>query len=378
MTNIFKFGGSSLSSAEKINKVAEFIAKRLSEDSGELAVVVSAMGKTTNALDALAHETGGESVKQNSGEGYARLVATGEYISACALSLALKKLGIDSEVLTADNLIFAEGNNYTSESITRINTAKLKQVLKNKVAIVCGFQGVNSLGKRVLLGRGGSDTTAVALGAALGAKVHIYTDVSGFYTLDPNSFAAAKQLSTISPTSALELAGTGAKVLDKRSLMVANKFKTPIDVLKSCEQSGTHVAESALESAHIDGISFVENVSLIESGTPKNAETVYKRLAIKRNDKVKYYLVARTPNGEMQKQACTPCDILTIAGSGLDYYKDFLEKLKIVLSEFKQNIKVVDVSPTTVCVVCDPYFAKQIASSLADTFKLVNKSVHKN
>lgn len=376
MTNIYKFGGSSLASAEKINQVAKFIAKRLSENPSELVVVVSAMGKTTNALDSLAHETGGEKVKQNAGAGYAKLVAAGEYISACALSLALKKQGIESDVLTADNLVFAEGENYTSENIKSVNTERLKQVLKNKVAIVCGFQGVNKNGERVLLGRGGSDTTAVALGAALGAKVYIYTDVNGFYTLDPNTFSGAKQLSSISAHSALSLASGGAKVLDKRALMVANKFKTPVEVLKSCESGGTRLETEPLESAHIDGISFVKNAMLLEGD--ENAEsaacTIYKRLAIKRGDRVKTFIVALPASGSLPPKKSCPCDLLTIAGSGLDYYKQFLQTLKAVLSQFKNQIKLIDISPTAVYLVCTQGSAQKISECLAKTFNLVKKS----
>ena len=359
MTYIFKFGGSSLLDASKIKQVARFIKGE--KQNNKLYVVVSAMGKTTNKLVELSESLGGETNKE-----YASLVSLGEQISANALAVALNKLGVQTEVLTAKKLIYASGD-FDSGTITDINVNRLKKIPKQKVAIICGFQGENEKGETVLLGRGGSDTTAVALGAVLKAKVKIYTDVKGFYTCDPNKFKNAKLLKKINVNSALNLANAGAKVLDKRSLMLANKYKVNLEVLKSMNKRGTQIEYGELEGYHIDGVSYLTNLFMLKGESinvpPAN---IKKQICLLENGKSNQYTIFGVSKNWKPSQNATPCEILLIAGSGLDTFQGVQTQILKMVQKVKTSVYMLDITSTTITIITKKDLAKKFAEQLVN------------
>ncbi len=354
MNIVYKFGGTSLENSKKIKQVAKFISRE--KKNNRLFVVVSAMGKTTNKLVKLAN-----SFSDKMGEEYAGLVSLGEQISAWSLANALKKLNIESEVLTAKKLIYAKGD-FDNATITQINVNRLRKIPKQKVVIICGFQGENQNLSTVLLGRGGSDTTAVALGAVLNAKVKIFTDVNGFYNYNPNEFENAELLKKINIKSALNLATAGAKVLDSRCLMLANKYNVDVEVLKSMSSSGTKVEYGELEGIHIDGISYLQNLFLLKvNGQQVLNKNIIKKFVICENKTLTQYIVTKKLLNSTQNS--TSCGIVCIAGSGLDVFETFQQQLFSVTSKFKKDIYLLDISSTSINIVVKKDVAKKLVES---------------
>ena len=190
---VLKFGGSSVATVEKIQNIANYLKKRTEKE--KLVVVVSAMGKTTNALIAMANEA---SKNPNQRE-LDRLLSTGEQQTIALLAMALWDIDVPAISLTADQVGIQTRGIHTKSTIKRVETAVLQDCLReHDVVIVAGFQGVNKRNEITTLGRGGSDTTAVALAAALECDCEIYTDVAGVYTTDPRVYAPAKKIDEIS------------------------------------------------------------------------------------------------------------------------------------------------------------------------------------
>lgn len=249
-----KFGGSSLATAEHIRRVARVIAKTKNEGH-QLAIVVSAMSGETDRLLKLAREL---STAERERELDA-LVSTGEQVSAALVAMALEELGISARSFLGLQLPLLTDDHHTKARIMRLSTERLKEALeRGAVPVVAGFQGVNSNGDITTLGRGGSDTTAVALAAALKAdSCEIHSDVDGVYTADPAIYPQARHLSRITYGEMLEMADMGAKILQIRSVELARKFKVPL-LIKSSFGSDkcTWIVEEAvnMESAVISGI----------------------------------------------------------------------------------------------------------------------------
>ncbi|MFA5758717.1 MAG: aspartate kinase [Clostridia bacterium] len=263
MRIVYKYGGSSVATLEKINAIAQRL-KFLHDKGYELVVVVSAMGKTTNELITTAQQL---SSKPNKRELDA-LMCTGEIKSITLLAIALNELGVPAVSFNAYQAGIYTNNNYTRAFIDHIDTTKLEKVLaENAIAIVAGFQGVTESGDLATLGRGGSDTTAVALAAALKCDCNIYTDVSGIYSIDPRIYASAKKLDTIPYSDMMELAVNGANVLEPRSVELAAKFGVKLYVGQSLEseQKGTIVmnGKDYFERIIISGIAVKEHISLV-------------------------------------------------------------------------------------------------------------------
>ena len=237
-----KFGGTSVGSAERIKAIAER-AKSLINDSMSLVIVVSAMGDTTNKLVALAKEI---TNKPNPRE-YDALVSTGENISASLLAMSLNELGLDAISLTgAQAGIFTE-TLHAKAKILDINTDRIKKELNSgKIVVITGFQGINPNKDVTTIGRGGSDTSAVALAAALGcSECEIYTDVDGVYTTDPRKVQDAQKIHEISYEEMLEMASLGAKVLHPRAVECAKENKIHLHVRSSFNlNEGTRVREA--------------------------------------------------------------------------------------------------------------------------------------
>ena len=250
-----KFGGTSVGSVERIAAVAELIKKSSTED--KLVVVVSAMSGETNKLISLAKNF---SENPNRRE-FDALVSTGEKVSSSLLAIALDSIGVKAKSLSASQISMKTTDSYSKARILDIDSSKIIQTIEDGyVPIITGFQGVTEHGDVTTLGRGGSDTTAVAVAANLKAKrCDIYTDVDGIYTTDPRVVPEAKKLDSITMEEMLEMAGKGAKVIQIRAVEFANKFKVPVRVLSSFEPgSGTLISleENNMENALVSGIAF--------------------------------------------------------------------------------------------------------------------------
>ena len=250
-----KFGGTSVGSVERIAAVAELIKKSSKED--KLVVVVSAMSGETNKLISLAKNF---SENPNRRE-FDALVSTGEKVSSSLLAIALDSIGVKAKSLSASQISMKTTDSYSKARILDIDSSKIIQTIEDGyVPIITGFQGVTEHGDVTTLGRGGSDTTAVAVAANLKAKrCDIYTDVDGIYTTDPRVVPEAKKLDSITMEEMLEMAGKGAKVIQIRAVEFANKFKVPVRVLSSFEPgSGTLISleENNMENALVSGIAF--------------------------------------------------------------------------------------------------------------------------
>lgn len=249
-----KYGGSSVSSTEKIKLIAQKIIERKKVDS-KIVVVVSAMGDTTDDYIQLAKDITDRPDKRELDV----LMSTGEMISAALLSMALNASGCDSVSYSAYQLNITTSGSHGKSQIKDIDVNRIKKSLEEgKVVIVTGFQGVNDEGDITTLGRGGSDTSAVALAVKLNGKCEIYTDVDGIYSTDPRKYLKAKKLKEIEYEEMLELASLGAQVMHSRSIELAQKYGVEIYVGLSCSNEiGTYIRggnDMKLEGRVITGL----------------------------------------------------------------------------------------------------------------------------
>ncbi len=238
MVRVLKFGGSSVATPTKIKDIANYLKTRVL-DGEKLVVVVSAMGKETNELVALANEV----VDVPSGREYDQLLAIGEIKTTALMAMCLNSIDITAKSFTASQLGINTVGEFQSSKIDNINKANItKELENNDVLVVAGFQGVNQFGDATTLGRGGSDTSAVAIAAVLGVDCEIYTDVDGVYTTDPRICPKAKKIDYISYEEMNELSSLGAKVMHNRSITVASKYNVNVYVAKTLSnEKGTWI-----------------------------------------------------------------------------------------------------------------------------------------
>ena len=252
-----KYGGSSVADASKIANVARRVAdsSRDGDRRHQMVVVVSAMGKTTDGLVALA----GQLSPIPDPREMDMLLATGEQVTIALLAMALHALGVPARSFTGAQVGMRTDRAHTKARITRITAERVRAALDaGEVAVVAGFQGISDVDEITTLGRGGSDLTAVALAAALKADVcEIYTDVDGVYTADPNIVPEARKLSRVVYDEMLEMASLGAKVLQARSVEFAKKYEVPVHVRSTFKPDpGTLVTreDTGMEEAVVTGI----------------------------------------------------------------------------------------------------------------------------
>ena len=260
MKNIIvqKFGGTSVGSTERIAHVAKII--EAATKNSKVIVVVSAMSGETDRLIELSKSF---SFTPNKRE-FDALISTGEKVSASLLAMALESEGISAKSYSASQVSLRTTSQFSKAKILDIDKQRMQKILEeDNVPIITGFQGITEGGDVTTLGRGGSDTTAVAIAAAVDAKrCDIYTDVDGIYTTDPNVVPSAKKLEQISMEGMLELSGQGAKVIQIRAVEFANKYRVPVRVLSSfSEGTGTmiNLDDNNMEDAEISGIAFQKN-----------------------------------------------------------------------------------------------------------------------
>ena len=250
-----KFGGTSVGSVDRIDAVANII-KNASKDQ-KIIVVVSAMSGETNKLINLANHFGKNPDKRE----FDALVSTGETISSALLAMALHSKGLSAKSYSASQISMKTTDSFSKAKILDVDATKIMNVVDDGIIpIITGFQGITEGGDVTTLGRGGSDTTAVAIAAQVGAKrCDIYTDDDGVYTTDPKVVSNAKKLDSITMEEMLELAGQGAKVMQTRAVEFANKFGVPVRVLSSFKDgSGTLISleDKTMENAAVSGIAF--------------------------------------------------------------------------------------------------------------------------
>jgi len=254
-----KYGGTSVGNPQKIKAVAERVLG-YSRQGHEMVVVLSAMSGETDRLIGLANSV----QEQPDTREMDVLLSTGEQVTIALFAMAVKAAGYDATSFLGDQVKILTTSMHTKARIKEVDTEKIRsQLAQGKIVVVAGFQGVDENGDLTTLGRGGSDTTAVALAAALKAdQCEIFTDVEGVYTTDPNICAAARKIERISYDEMLELASLGAKVLDIRSVGLAKRYKVPLHVRSTFVQTeGTWVVEEdkAMESMLVSGVTYNKN-----------------------------------------------------------------------------------------------------------------------
>ncbi|MTH06442.1 aspartate kinase [Turicibacter sanguinis] len=273
---VHKYGGTSVASTDKIKNIAKKIVAE-KEKGHDLVVVVSAMGKTTDDLIELSKKISTNPDKRD----LDMLLSTGEQVSISLLSMALKEYGVDAICLTGFQAGIKTQGPHTKNKIIDIDIEKIKSYLKEgKVVVVAGFQGMNEKGDITTLGRGGSDTTAVALAAKLRGGCHIYTDVDGIYSVDPRLYKEAKKLDDISYEEMMEMASLGAGIMEPRAVEIGCKYQIPIYVASSQHDiTGTTIrgVDHNMEENVITGLSISDDVLMV---TISNLEFKVENIAI--------------------------------------------------------------------------------------------------
>ena len=258
-----KYGGTSVADADRIKAIAKHVAD-IKKRGHDIVVVASAMGKTTNALIQLAKEVG----YANNDREMDSLLSTGEQQTVTLLAMAIEALGVPAISLTGYQAGFITSNHHAHARIKDIDLTNLKQQLdQGKVVVVAGFQGATENGEITTLGRGGSDTTAVALAAKLGWNCYIYTDVDGVYTTDPRIYPQAKRLEEITYNEMMQMASLGSGVLETRCVEIASKYNIQLYLGRALEtdlSKGTFIMETKhLEGMPITGISVKEDYAIM-------------------------------------------------------------------------------------------------------------------
>lgn len=398
---VYKFGGTSVGSTERIKAVAEKVKKDRAAGH-DLVVVVSAMSGETNRLIALAKDI---QAQPNARE-LDVLVSTGEQVTIALLAMALEQIGCPARSYTGNQVKILTDDSHTKARILSIDEHNIRSDLQDgKVVVVAGFQGVDEEGNITTLGRGGSDTTGVALAAALKAdECHIYTDVDGVYTTDPRVEPKARRLDKITFEEMLEMASLGSKVLQIRSVEFAGKYNVPLRVLSSfAEGNGTLITyeENEMESALISGIAFNrDEAKLTISGVPDKPGIASKILGpiadanievdmiiqniadddttdftftVNRNDYQKAKTALEQTCGQLGAKKVTGDDGIvkvSIVGVGMRSHAGIASTMFKALADEGINIKMISTSEIKISVVVDEKYLELAVRTLHSTFKL--------
>ena len=398
-----KFGGTSVGSVERINAVADHLIKK-HQDGEQLVVVVSAMSGETNRLIGLANELNESPPPREMDV----LLSTGEQVTIALLSMALQKRGNNARSYTGGQVSINTDNVHSRARIVDIDGEKIKSDLeKGRIVVVAGFQGVDSSGNITTLGRGGSDTTAVAISAAINAsECRIYTDVDGIYTTDPRVVPNARRLESITAEEMLELASLGAKVLQTRSVEFAGKYKVPLRVLSSfVEGPGTLITYeeegSSMEAPLISGIAFQrDEAKLTIRGIPDhpgvahqvlgpisdahiNVDVIIQNASAKgftdltftvtRNDYAACLTILNRLVEELGAQDVKGDDQIakvSIVGVGMRSHTGVANKMFKTLADNDINIQMISTSEIKVSVIVDEAHLDMAVQTLHKAFEL--------
>ena len=339
-----KFGCSSVANAERVFNVANIIIEDYKKGN-DVIVVVSAQGDTTDDLIEKAKEINPDGASKREMD---MLLSAGEQISISLLAMAIEKLGCPVKSLLGWQAGFNTDSHHTIARIKNINTERLKnEISKKNIVIVAGFQGLNKYDDITTLGRGGSDTSAVAIAASMKADLcQIYTDVDGVYTADPRKVKGAQKLDVISYDEMLELATLGAQVLNNRSVEMAKKYNVELEVLSSLERKpGTIVKERVkMEKTLIRGAAKDNNVASISivglQDTPGIAFKIFNKLAqAKINVDIILQSVGR--DGTKDITFTVPQDDAKTAVNAIEALKDILDFNKVTVDESVCKVSIV-------------------------------------
>ena len=327
MLIVQKYGGSSVANAERVLNVAKRIMRTRMEGH-DVVVVLSAQGKTTDGLIAKAKEINHKPSRREMD----MLLSTGEQQSVALMSMAISAIGGRAVSLNGAQVGIETTNTYSNARIRTINTERIENELdEGSIVLVTGFQGVNAMGDTTTLGRGGSDTSAVALAAALNADIcEIYTDVEGVYTADPRVVPDAVKLDEISYDEMLELASLGAKVLHHRSVEVAKKYNVKLVVRSSMsEAEGTEVKEETkMERMLVSGVAADKKVSRISvMGVKDEPGKAFEIFALMAKEKVSVDIILQSEGADGRQNIS-----FTIGEDDLDIALKALEKNKARLT----------------------------------------------
>mgnify|MGYP000066788077 CR=1 FL=1 len=364
-----KFGGTSVANTERLKNVADIVTKT-AQAGNQVVVVVSAQGDTTDDLIVKAAELNDRPSKREMDV----LLNTGEMISMSLLAMAIQKLGFPVVSLTGWQIGLETNSNYSDARIKRIAGERLKAELDNgRIVIVAGFQGINQMGDVTTLGRGGSDTTAVAIAATLGADLcQIYTDVDGVYTADPRIVKDAKKLDAITYDEMLELASLGAKVLHNRSVEMAKKYNVELVVRSSLNQTeGTVVGEgTGMEKLLVTGVAADKNTARISvigvEDKPGTAFSVFDTLAA---NNINVDIILQSVGREGTKDIS-----FTVASDDLEHALEVLDKNKerLTIKDITYNKDVAKLSVVGAGMMSNPGVASRMFEALYNSRVNIN------
>ncbi len=340
-----KFGGSSVADSDRIFNVANIISKAYSAGN-DIIAVVSAQGNTTDNFINMANEINPRASKREMD----MLLSSGEQISISLLAMAIEKLGYPVVSLLGWQAGFLTCATYGNAKIENINPDRIKKELdKKNIVIIAGFQGLNTYGDITTMGRGGSDTSAVALAAIMNAdKCKIFTDVEGVFTADPRRVKGAKKLDVISYDEMLELSTLGAKVLNNRSVEVAKKYNVEVEVLSSMNDiPGTIIKEVAQkDKSPICGVASDENVARASViNVPDKPGIAFKLFSKLAGKGINVDIILQSENGEKSKDIS-----FTVPKTQLDETVEVLNKFIEPLEEaqiiYEKNVAKVSIVGT--------------------------------
>lgn len=398
-----KFGGTSVASPERIENVARLVGK--TRDSGhDVIVVVSAMSGETNRLLGLAKELNTSPSKREMDV----LVSTGEQVTIALLCLALHKLGYDARSYTGGQVRITTDNSHGKARIENIDDTAIRADLEaGSVVVVAGFQGTTEAGDITTLGRGGSDTSAVALAAALKAdECQIYTDVDGVYTTDPRVEPKARRLDKITFEEMLEMASLGSKILQIRSVEFAGKYNVPLRVLSSfAPDQGTLISydkgEKTMENALVSGIAFNRDEAQLKiTGVPNQPGIAARILGpisdanievdmiiqntgennctdlsftVHRDEYEKAQSILNTEAEKLNARAVSGNDEIvkvSIVGVGMRSHAGIASKMFKTLADESINILLISTSEIKISVVVEEKYLELAVRSLHEAFEL--------
>lgn len=358
-----KFGGSSVADTERINRVAGIIAETYS-DGHDVVVVLSAQGDTTDDLITKAAEINPNPSKREMDV----LLSTGEQISIALMAMALEQIGLPVISLTGWQIGMQTNADYGNARIKKVTCERIRNELdKRRIVLVAGFQGINKYDDITTLGRGGSDTTAVAIAAAMDADLcQIYTDVEGVYTADPRKVPDARKLEEITYDEMLELASLGAQVLHNRSVEMAKRYNVKLEVLSSfVRKTGTKVKEvTKVEQAKISGIAKDSNVARIALlGVRDEPGVAFKVFRVLAKEKVNVDIILQSIGHDDSQDIS-----FTVAQSDMEKAEQALREYQTMIGfkDLSVTSKVAKISIVGVGMVNSPGVAVQMFEALYD------------
>ncbi|WP_166252633.1 aspartate kinase [Marinobacter salicampi] len=397
-----KFGGTSVGSTDRIEAVAEKIS-RFRKEGHDVVVVVSAMSGETNRLIALAEAIMDEPTPREMDV----LVSTGEQVTIALLAMALQKRNCEARSYTGAQVRILTDSAHTKARIRQIDEQRMREDLTaGRVVVVAGFQGMDEQGNITTLGRGGSDTTAVALAAALKAdECQIYTDVDGVYTTDPRVVDSARRLDRITFEEMMEMASLGSKVLQIRAVEFAGKYNVPLRVLSSFEEGGgtliTLEDDNVMEQPVVSGIAFNrDEAKLTISGVPDTPGSALRILKPISNANIEVDMIVQNVGAdnrtdftftvhrndfrrakEILERAATELKArevsgdskiakVSIVGVGMRSHAGVATKMFEALSDEGINIKMISTSEIKISVVIDEKYLELAVRALHSAFEL--------